>query len=230
MLHMHSLSQLGRGVFFPVSHTLSFLALSLICKIKCQHQVAKPLWATLVARLAINRELSQSAQTLPHCHSLTPLLWISRSLLPCLLLSSLQFTFQAAWSQNQFSNNSSHDFIQLGNFQFGSRVAVRSHIHSPLRSPLSSIHSWCCCCFHPAEGYSGLLRRATPFHSKAANICVEHEKRKNKSVDERMMRMRRSSSWECAQAECVTSSRFILSHSRATALNSASSNEIFKSC
>lgn len=45
------------------------------------------------------------------------------------------------------------------------------------------------------------------------------------------MRMRRSSSCvECAQAECVTSSRFVFSHSRATALNSPSSNEIFKSC
>lgn len=103
----------------------------------------------------------------------------------------------------------------------------------PLSSPPSSFHSSLvvvCCCFHPAEGYSGLLRRATSFRSKAANICVEHEKRKNESKDERMTRMRRSSSWECAQAECVTSSRFVLSHSRATALNSPSTNEIFKSC
>lgn len=71
--------------------------------------------------------------------SLTPLL--SRSLsYPVCHSPSLQFTFQAAWPQNQFSNNSSHDFIQLGNFQCGSRVAVRS----PLCPPLSTLHLWLC--------------------------------------------------------------------------------------
>lgn len=137
MLHMHSLSQLDRGCNSPTLSRSSslFLALSLTYKIICQ----QPLWATLAALLTINRELHYSALTLPHSRSASLSLHCSPAL--SLTLSvTLQFTFQAAWPQNQFSNNSSHDFIQLGNFQCGSRVAVRS----PLRPPLSTLHLWLC--------------------------------------------------------------------------------------
>lgn len=176
-MHMHSLSAARKGVC-SATHSPS-LALShsrAFSKISVLHQVAlfafvEPLWhfeeraATLTLRNALTLRYAPShCSTLSHFPTLT------------------SFAFQAAWPQNQFSNNSSHDFIQLdSSFQCGLAQGLLLP-HDTLLSLLSlAFHS--VVVFIPSRGYSCLLRSATSFRSMAAHICVEYEKRQSELGD-----------------------------------------------
>lgn len=210
-LHMHSLS----GCISP-THSLSHSpTLSRdFSMISVLHQVALHFWATLAAQLTINRERGERAASLILRYALKFFL----SLSPVLLSRprGRKTSFLITPRTTSFSSTPASSVAWLKGCCCRSTLySLLSALHSPLAVLLFSFR-WGL--FGPTTQCDSLSQHGGKYLRGIREEEEEQERVGGLRCEER--KKDESSSWECAQAECVTSSRFVLSHNVATALNS----------